>query len=148
MISWRTFFWLVGGEIIGSQHHQPPASKRSGVYMLVGSLQSTSPTGGGFSICNIAQWYGNMYPWFLLTVPPLSLCPLPSVIVLCVCVCAQLLSHPTLCDPMDYIPPGSSVHEISQKGDLPDPGVERLWHLLYWQVDSLPLNHLGSFFPD
>ena len=32
--------------------------------------------------------------------------------VLCVCVCAQLC--PTLCDPMDYSPPGSSVHVILQ----------------------------------
>ena len=43
---------------------------------------------------------------------------------------------PTLCDPMDYSPPGSSVHEISQgrilewvavsfsRGYLPDPGIE------------------------
>ena len=29
------------------------------------------------------------------------------------CVCAKLLqSHPTLCDPMDCSPPGSSVHGI------------------------------------
>ena len=44
-------------------------------------------------------------------------------------------SCPTLCDPMDYSPPGSSVHEISQarilervaisfSGDLPNPGIE------------------------
>ena len=44
-------------------------------------------------------------------------------------------SCPTLCDPMDCSPPGSSVHEISQTrilgglpfpspGDLPDPGIE------------------------
>ena len=41
----------------------------------------------------------------------------------------------TLCDPMDYSPPGSSVHEILQArilewvaisfpGDLPDPGIK------------------------
>ena len=41
----------------------------------------------------------------------------------------------TLCDPMDYSLPGSSVHRISQArildwvaipppGDLPDPGIE------------------------
>ena len=31
------------------------------------------------------------------------------------CVCAKLLqSCPTLCDPMGYSPPGSSVHEILQ----------------------------------
>jgi len=27
-------------------------------------------------------------------------------------------------------------------GDLPDPGINL--HLLHWQADSLPLNHLGS----
>ena len=46
---------------------------------------------------------------------------------------AQL--HPTLCDPMDYSPPGSSFHGISRKdfwswlsfpplGDLSDLGIE------------------------
>ena len=30
----------------------------------------------------------------------------------CACVCAQLC--PTLCNPMDYSPPGSSVHGVSQ----------------------------------
>ena len=31
------------------------------------------------------------------------------------CVCAQLLQlGPTLCDPIDYSPPGSSVHGIFQ----------------------------------
>ena len=34
---------------------------------------------------------------------------------MCVCVCAKLLqSCPTLYDPMDCSPPGSSVHEIIQ----------------------------------
>ena len=29
-------------------------------------------------------------------------------------------------------------------GDLPRPGIEPvLWHLLHWEVDSLPLHHLG-----
>ena len=63
----------------------------------------------------------------------------------------------TLCDPMDYSLPGSSVHgifpgtntgmgchfllhEIFQtQGSNP-----YLLHLLHWQVDSLPLSHLGS----
>ena len=31
-----------------------------------------------------------------------------------VCVCVYALSCPTLCDPMDYSPPGSSVHGILQ----------------------------------
>ena len=33
----------------------------------------------------------------------------------------------TLCNPMDYSPPGSSVH------------------LLHWRADSLPLSHLNAF---
>ena len=35
--------------------------------------------------------------------------------LICMCVCAQLLQPcPTLCDPMDCRPPGSSVHGILQ----------------------------------
>ena len=30
----------------------------------------------------------------------------------CVCVCLVTQSCPTLCNPMDCSPPGSSVHEI------------------------------------
>ena len=79
--------------------------------------------------------------------------------VLLSCVCAQLCL--TLCDPMDCIPQGSSVHGISQARILEwvpissfplDPsGIfltqglnTHLLHLLYWQMDSLPLHHLGS----
>ena len=44
--------------------------------------------------------------------------PWPLVCVcVCVCVCARALSHqscPSLCNPMDYSPPGSSVHGILQ----------------------------------
>ena len=72
-----------------------------------------------------------------------------SLVKLC---CAELLSRscPTLCDPADCSPPGSSVHEISQArilgglpcpppGDLPNPGVEPKSSAL--QVDSLPSEH-------
>ena len=54
---------------------------------------------------------------------------------MCVCVCVHALSHPTLCDPMDCSPAGSSVHRIYQarilewltisfSRALPDPGIE------------------------
>ena len=64
---------------------------------------------------------------------------------------------PTLCHPMDYSPPGSSVHGLLQgrilewvampssrgsfltQGSNPHPLY--LWH---WQADSLPLSHLES----
>ena len=54
---------------------------------------------------------------------------------------------PTLCSPMDYSPPGSSVHGVLQArilqwlpfpspGGLPDPGIEPRSSAL--QADSLP----------
>ena len=45
----------MGGEVIGSQHHQPPVSNRSGVSLLVGSVQLTSSTSGGFSAYKTAS---------------------------------------------------------------------------------------------
>ena len=63
------------------------------------------------------------------------------------CVCAQ--SRPTLCDPMDYSPPGSFVHGILQARTgvgshfllqgifLTQGSNPHLLHLLHWQADSL-----------
>ena len=67
------------------------------------------------------------------------------------CWCAQSLL--TLCDSMDWSPPGSSDRGIlqarilgwaafSSPGDLPDPGTEPKAPAL--QADSLSLCHLGS----
>ena len=69
---------------------------------------------------------------------------------MCVCLVTQLC--PTLCDPMDYTPPGSSVHGILQAtywnglpfpspGDLPNPGIEPISPAL--QADSLPSDPPG-----
>ena len=64
-------------------------------------------------------------------------------------VCAKSLQLcPTLCNPMDYSLPGSSVHGILQAEywsgllcpppvNLPDSGIEP--SLLHWQAGSLPL---------
>ena len=72
------------------------------------------------------------------------------------CVCSVAHSCLTLCDPMDYSLPGSSVHGIFQArmprglpfstpGIFPTEGSNpRLLHLLLRQADSLPLHHLGS----
>ena len=35
-------------------------------------------------------------------------------VCVCVCVCMSTQSCPTLCDPMDFSPPGSSVHGVLQ----------------------------------
>ena len=47
------------------------------------------------------------------------------------CAVLSLQSCPTLCDPMDYNPPGSSVQQENWSGllrpppgDLPDPGMK------------------------
>ena len=68
------------------------------------------------------------------------------------CSVAQLFL--TLYDPVDYSPPGSSVHWISQarilewvaisfsRGIFLTQGLNR--HLLHWQVGSLPLSHLEA----
>ena len=70
------------------------------------------------------------------------------------CMCAKLLL--TLCDPMNYGPPGSPVHGLLQAGilewvatpssrDLPDPGIELGSPAVpALQVDSSPLRHQGS----
>ena len=61
-------------------------------------------------------------------------------------------SYPTLCDPMDYSPPGSSIHGILQAsywsglpfpspGDIPNPGIETSSPAL--QADSLPSEALS-----
>ena len=65
---------------------------------------------------------------------------------------------PTLCDPMDCSPPGSSVHGILQArvlqwvdfsppGDLADPGIKpaSLMSNLHWQMGSLPLELSVTF---
>ena len=71
----------------------------------------------------------------------------------CLCLCAQSLqSCPTLCDPLDCSPPGSSVHGDSPgentgvgchallQGVFQTQGSNRhVLCLLYWQVDYLPL---------
>ena len=71
------------------------------------------------------------------------------------CACSVAQSCLTLCDPVDYSPPDSSVHGIFQarilgvgchfllQGIFPTQG----WHphllgLLHWQADSLPLQKL------
>ena len=73
------------------------------------------------------------------------------------CVHAQLLSCVALCNPMDCSLPGSSVHGIFPGKNIGEgchfllQGIFSLQgsnlcllHLLHWQVDSLPLSHLGS----
>ena len=74
-----------------------------------------------------------------------------------ICIVCSVAQCPTLRDPMDYSPPGSSVHRILQvrilewgchallQGIFPTQGSNpHFLHLLYWQVGSLPLSHRES----
>ena len=78
-----------------------------------------------------------------------------SCVCECACTCAQ--SYPTLCDPIDCSPPGSSVHGLlqarimqwvaisSSRGIFLTQGLTpHLSCLLHQQADSLLLGHLGS----
>ena len=70
------------------------------------------------------------------------------------CCCSLVTkSCPTICDPMDCSPTGSSVHGILRQehwsglpfpspGDLPNPGIEPTSPAL--QTDCLPLSHLEA----
>ena len=57
---------------------------------------------------------------------------------------------PTLCDPMDCSPTGSSIHGVFQakilhfllQGIFLTQGLNP--HFLHWQVGSKPLSHKGS----
>ena len=76
----------------------------------------------------------------------------------CVCVCKRVKlpqSGLTLCYPMDYSPPGSSVHGILQARilewlttlppeDLPDPGVKPVSLMFPVLVGSLPTEPSGN----
>ena len=76
-----------------------------------------------------------------------------SIWLLMAVVCLVAQSCPTLCDPMDCSPPGSSVRGIFQvrilkwmpfpsPGDLPDPEIEPVSPAL--QADSLPAEPSGK----
>ena len=67
----------------------------------------------------------------------------------CACVCVLAQSCLTLCNPMDYRPPDSSVHVISQARILACPSSDTfltqrsspcLLHVLLWQVDYTASN--------
>ena len=88
--------------------------------------------------------------------PRRTLSPRCPIMIICCYLVAQ--SCPTLCDPMDGSPPGSSVHGILQarilewvatsfsKGSsqLRDQTHVSCVYLLHWQADSLPLHHLEN----
>ena len=82
--SWM-FSWLVGAEVVGNQHHQLSHSSRSGVCVLMGSTQLTSPPGGGFSTSKTApRTWRSILPIVLkeLTKGP-GLCWMAKLLLFC-----------------------------------------------------------------
>ena len=86
-----------------------------------------------------------------------AFCLVCFILFLCLCVCAQLC--PALCNPLDASSLGSNVHGIFQARILEWVAVSysqgifptqesnlHLLCLLYCQVDSLPLYHLGRLY--
>ena len=97
-------------------------------------------------ICNVLLYPGTYY----LTSLNFSFMFLKHVVIV------QLLTHVCLCGPMNCNMPGFSAHGISQARILewgaisssreshPQGSNPSFLCLLHWQLDSLPLSHLGS----
>ena len=92
-----------------------------------------------------------------------NICTQYMFVFVCVCLYIYIYTHThgclvaqsclTLCDPLDYSPPGSSSMEFSRQeywcglpfpspGDLPNPGVEPRSPALH--ADSLPTEPQGK----
>ena len=116
----------------------------------------------------VASWVNRLGFWdrrsqasLSLAVPaPREICHKGSqssrafVVPLLMCACSVAQSYLTLCNPMDCSPPGSSVHGILQARILEWVAIAfsrgsswpRDWthiSIFGWQVESLPLHHLG-----
>ena len=100
VISSWIFFWMVGGEVTGNQHHRPSGSSWSGVYVLVGNIQLSSFTCWGFqylqnSSDDMAQniihspWGDSKCRWFCLMAKLLYYLSCLTV-VLCFCIFSLL----------------------------------------------------------
>ena len=95
MLSSWTFFWLVGGEVIGSQHHQPSGSQMLWGLCACGQQKLTSSTWWGFqylqnSSKDMAQniscspWGGTKGPWLCLMATIVILSCLTVFLSLCI----------------------------------------------------------------
>ena len=109
----------------------------------------------------------SLHPTWFLMVPQqpnrfhLSACLDSSVTKQMSCMCAKLLQLcPTLCNPMDPSPSGSSIYGILQARILESVAISfsrgsflsrelnpYLLYLLHWQAGSLPLVPTGKPFP-
>ena len=90
------------------------------------------------------------YYWFQSFIKHLLIHPTYSLNVVC-----HIQLYQTLCGPVDYSPPGSSVHGIFQARILEwfvtpsprvssHPGIKHLLCLLHCKQIFYPLNHWGS----
>ena len=91
---------------------------------------------------------------FWTSSPSEGLCSCAFEQTICCCYSLVMKLGLTLFNPMDYSPPGSSVHRISQarilewvttsfsRGSSQPKKLNP--HLLYWHADCLPMSHQGS----
>ena len=88
-------------------------------------------------------WGGFNFVTQLLSIVPFVGLEVPVCVCVCVCALSRVLFF---CDPMDCSLPGSSVHGVFQARILGCIFLTQgsSWSLLHWQMDSLPLHHLGS----
>ena len=114
------------------------------------------PTAGVYpKPCPLSRW---CHPTISSSVVPFSYCPQSFTSIRVFSNESALRIRwpkycPTLCNPIDYSPPGSSVHGIIQTriwsglpfpspGDIPDPGIKSRFPTL--QTDSLLSEPQGS----
>ena len=101
----------------------------------------------------LAHFPGYPNSYSVTWLPPFQVVP---IFLDCVCVCEVAQSRPTLCDPVDCSPPGSSVHGVSPGKNtgvgchfllqriFPTQGLNL--GLLHCRQMLYPLSHQGSHF--
>ena len=154
MVSLWTFFWLFGGEVSGSQHHQPSGSNQSGVYVLMDSISLTFPTWWGFQYLQNSskillgislEGEPGMFPKAALLFLDLFLPCLPMHVQSpnCVWLWPHGLQPTRLLCPWDVPDKNTGVGcRFLLQGIILTQGLNPC--LLHWRVLSFPLSHPGS----
>ena len=148
----------------GSSSPRPPPPHRKVAFLLMFSSRSSLMWSSFFWFLLLPPGLQPLYrqrplfqsshwlPFFCPETPPVWPCHCPAWSSFC-SLCAQPCL--TFCDPLDYSPPGFSIHGISQARILEWVATSsfrgsywpRDWTsdscLLHWQAGSLPLCHLG-----
>lgn len=119
VISWWSFLWLAGDQGIGSQHHQPSDSKRTGVYILVGNIQLTSSTSWGFQCLpkNLQGYASEYYVWPLRSIWSSMAFFNGSTIIIFSCVTGFHSAFSQVSDPLYCLELGKGLEDKSVSTD-------------------------------